>query len=225
MEYRRNLPHIQPQGAMFFVTIRLYGSVPVNLLEQWNSDYNNTNSTDISGKAIKELKTVQQENYFEQLDNYLDTNENGPYFMAEEQIAKIIKEALHYRDGEDYKLICYCIMSNHLHFIIYNLQQPLHIILKEFKSYTGKEAMKILGQMDSLAPARLKNSSSRRCEFQGSTRSSYRFWQQESFDRIVRNRNDMDVKIKYTLNNPVKAGLVNHWKQYKWTYCRPEFLE
>jgi hypothetical protein len=35
----------------------------------------------------------------------------------------------------------------------------------------------------------------------------------------------MAEKIKYTLNNPVKAGLVDDWKKWEWSFCRPEFLE
>jgi hypothetical protein len=41
-----------------------------------------------------------------------------------------------------------------------------------------------------------------------------KFWQPESLDRIIRDRNDLAEKINYTLNNPVKAGLVktaNEW--------------
>ena len=34
-QYRRNLPHIQPKGATLFVTFRLYGSIPISVLEEW----------------------------------------------------------------------------------------------------------------------------------------------------------------------------------------------
>jgi REP-associated tyrosine transposase len=26
--------------------------------------------------------------------------------------------------------------------------------------------------------------------------------------------------IKYVLNNPVKAGLVDDWTKWKWSYCK-----
>jgi hypothetical protein len=32
--YKRNLPHIQPIGATFFVTYNLFGSLPAPLLEK-----------------------------------------------------------------------------------------------------------------------------------------------------------------------------------------------
>ena len=36
--YRRNLPHIQPPGATFFVTFHLAGSLPQSILKQWRSE-------------------------------------------------------------------------------------------------------------------------------------------------------------------------------------------
>lgn len=52
-----------------------------------------------------------------------------------------------------------------------------------------------------------------------------KFWQPESFDRLIRDANDLDQKIKYVLNNPVKAGLVKHWKDWLYSYCDKNFIE
>jgi len=51
------------------------------------------------------------------------------------------------------------------------------------------------------------------------------FWQKESYDRLIRDRNDLAEKIEYTLYNPVKAGLVDDWRDWQFTYCKDEFLE
>jgi len=223
-EYRRNLPHIQPQDAMFFITFRLYGSIPIAKLDYLKTTYQNINTTDISGKPLKQLKQNQQEEYFLAFDEFLDTNPNGPYYLANHEIASLVCDSIKHRDGKDYKLVCFCIMSNHVHMIIYKLANPLHIVMKELKSFTGKEALKIL--KDNEAPnrtakrlLRLENSSEQ------ALRVPSKFWQPESFDRIIRNRNDMAEKINYTLNNPVKAGLVATVNEWKWSYCRSEFLE
>jgi len=50
-----------------------------------------------------------------------------------------------------------------------------------------------------------------------------RFWQEKSFDRVVRNREDLGEKINYVLNNPVKIGVVSHWSEYKYNYIHPDF--
>lgn len=214
-EYRRNLPHIQPQGGMFFVTFRLQGSIPLSKLSEWNNLYKMTKTTSDEGVVDKTLKLEQQENYFLNMDEYLDKTSNGPYFLNNLSIANIVAEAIHYRDAKDYTLVCFCIMSNHVHLIMYNLKKPLSVILQELKSFSGKEAMAILKRM----------SAEELSKYKAHGALNKRFWQAKSFDRLVRNRNDMAAKINYTLNNPVKAGLVSHWKQWKWSYCIPQYVD
>ncbi len=51
------------------------------------------------------------------------------------------------------------------------------------------------------------------------------FWQHESFDHVVRDRAEFGRIINYVLNNPVKAGLVNHWQDWKWNYCRASLID
>ena len=220
-EYRRNLPHIQPQGGMFFITFRLFGSIPVSVIKKLSETYENENTTDISGQPIKDLKQAQQENYFLAIDDYLDNNPNSPYHLANPEIAQLVYDSIIFRDGKDYKLVCFCIMSNHVHMIIYKLDKPLDKIMQELKAYTGREANKLIGQGQrsdaSLVGVELQSRSNT------TSSMSSKFWQAESFDRIIRDRNDMSNKISYTLNNPVNAGLIETWKEWKWSYCRSEF--
>jgi REP-associated tyrosine transposase len=39
-------------------------------------------------------------------------------------------------------------------------------------------------------------------------------WQKDYYDHILRSKENLDVHIKYVLNNPVRSGITNHWKQY-----------
>jgi hypothetical protein len=44
-------------------------------------------------------------------------------------------------------------------------------------------------------------------------------WQDESWDRIVRDQAEFDEKLQYMLNNPVKRGLVEDpWTYDGWYY-------
>lgn len=43
-------------------------------------------------------------------------------------------------------------------------------------------------------------------------------WQEESFDRVVRSSESLDAKVAYILENPVRRGLVDNWRQYKWIW-------
>lgn len=195
-EYRRKLPHIQPDNAVYFVTFNLKGALPkpivAALSEQQKSVVQNT-------QISKSAKLKAAKNYFEEINDLLENSLNGSHVLKEPKVANVVAESIHYLDGTDFKLICFCIMSNHVHFIAYKLQKPLHKIMQSLKSYTARECNKVLNR-------------------QGG------FWQREYFDRMILDRNDLHKKIQYVLNNPVKTGLVNNWQAYTYNYCRPEFV-
>lgn len=196
-EYLRKLPHIQPQNAVFFVTFNLRGAMPSHVIDKLNDDYESIQcNLDKSSKIKKEAF----DNYNDQINDVLDKGEYGPHWLKNHNVAKVVADSFHYLDRKEFKLICFCIMSNHVHFIAYKLIKPLNKIMHSLKSYTANDCNNILKREGA-------------------------FWQREYFDRIVRDRNDLSDKIKYTINNPVKAGIVNHWAEYPFNYCRPEFLE
>lgn len=43
-------------------------------------------------------------------------------------------------------------------------------------------------------------------------------WQAESFDRVLRSSESLDVKVAYVLANPVRAGLVSVPAEYRWVW-------
>jgi REP element-mobilizing transposase RayT len=43
-------------------------------------------------------------------------------------------------------------------------------------------------------------------------------WQEESFDRVVRSSENLDAKIAYILENPVRQGLTRDWHEYPWIW-------
>jgi putative transposase len=43
-------------------------------------------------------------------------------------------------------------------------------------------------------------------------------WQQESFDRALRKEEQMDEKLIYILENPVRAGLAKNPLDYRWLW-------
>jgi len=186
-EYRRRLPHIQPENAVYFITIRLAGTLPKSLIETLN---NQLESEKFTAKA--------KQKYFDEIEEFLDYEKEGPTYFKQKEIAQIVIDSLHFYDNKEFKLICFCIMSNHVHFIAYRFKKPLFQLLKNLKTYTATQANKILDRKGN-------------------------FWQREYFDRIVRDRNDLDQKIVYIINNPVKAGLIDSWEKWPYNYCHPNF--
>jgi hypothetical protein len=43
------------------------------------------------------------------------------------------------------------------------------------------------------------------------------FWQQESYDRLVRDREEFESIWNYIEQNPVRAGLVREAGEYRWS--------
>ncbi len=43
-------------------------------------------------------------------------------------------------------------------------------------------------------------------------------WQEESFDRALRQKEGLDAKIQYMIHNPVRSGLVAATADYHWTW-------
>ncbi len=108
----------------------------------------------------------------------------------------IVLECLQFGHGRDYDLISAVVMPDHVHCII----QPA-------------EAAK--GQWVDLGRIlrAIKGVSARRINQLLSTAGSV--WQDESWDRIIRDEDEMNGKLAYMMHNPVKAGLVERPEDYE----------
>src|SRR5437867_10714237 len=91
--YRRNLPHIQPAGATFFVAFRLDGSLPQNVVRQWNRERKwlahlaRTNAT-----YHDQVKGDFEKAWFKKFGLLLDGAAVGPVWLNDERIASIVAE-------------------------------------------------------------------------------------------------------------------------------------
>ena len=209
--YRRNLPHYQPKDAVLFVTTRLHGSLPKEKLKALKhfkqKEQLRLDNLNVSEEILDKEWLQSYEVYFKKFDDALHQESNDIHWFKDDRISQIWLDALLYFDNQRYKVICSTIMSNHVHFILYKLDRSLFKIMKSIKGYSARQANKVL--MTTI-PNRKKGAS---------------FWQEESYDRCIRDRKELQLKIRYVLNNPVKAGLVKHWKDWKWNYIHSDFLK
>ena len=207
--YRRNLPHIQPPGATFFVTFHLAGSLPRAVLQQWKGEKCQLDGVEDITFDQKQKQRDWERQWFRKFEKTLDNAQSGPLWLKDDRIAKEVAESLHYRDGKVYRMDAYCIMANHVHVVFAPLAlQPaghaqtnnlryntLASIMQSLKGYTAWNANRLLGR-------------------------SGAFWHHESYDRSVRNTNEWQRIVTYVLNNPVKAGLIKDWQEWRWSYYR-----
>ena len=202
--YRRNLPHIQPEGAIFFVTSRLANSLPMDVVEKLRRerDVIDAELAKITDKYERAEKAyLASRRLFGKWDKALDSSSTGIMYLSNVQVAKLVADSLHFRDGKVYELIAYCIMPNHIHIVFMPLEESkgkyysLSKIMHSLKRHTAREANLILGRAGS-------------------------FWQHENYDHFARDEAELERIIKYVLYNPVKANLVKEQTDWKWSYCK-----
>ena len=201
--YERNLPHIQPPGAILFVTFRLAGSLPGAVLQRLREE---AARVEVELAALEDEDERRQRAYREQRclfgkwDNMLDGATAGPQWLKDECVAREVCDSLHHRDGNVYNLDCFCVMPNHVHVVFAPRPaenggyRALSSIMHSLKRYTAGRANEILGREG-------------------------QFWQHESYDHAVRDAAELGRIRRYVCNNPVKAGLVDDADDWPWTYC------
>lgn len=211
--FRRKLPHIQPRDSMFFVTFRLYGSLPavvmINRREEYEAElYLSKIEARKNGESID--PSLNQRYYFERFDEMLEKYSGSPKYLQYGDIAQTVIDSIEYWNGKRLTAVYYCMMPNHVRIVIdigdYPVAQfqnkpsyRLSRIMETLKGYTAKSANKILLRTG-------------------------RFWQKESYDHVVRSGNELNRIIQYVMNNPVKSGLVKTPEEWKWTYINKKYF-
>jgi REP element-mobilizing transposase RayT len=127
-------------------------------------------------------------------DQRLDQVSTGPHWLKVEAIAACVADTLRY--GAEslhlYDLAAWVILSNHVHILI-EPHAPMARITKTIKNYSAREANRILD------------------------RTGQPFWQNESYDRVVRNAKEFAEILKYIEFNPVSAGLADAPEWWRWS--------
>ena len=118
---------------------------------------------------------------------------HGACWLRDERIAGQVEDALLHFDGVRYRLLSWVIMPNHVHALIETTPGfPLEAVVHSWKSFTAKQVNKILGR-------------------------SGQVWEEDYFDRYIRDENHLSTVVDYIEQNPVKAGLVDTSSDWRWS--------
>lgn len=205
--YRRRLPHIHPEGRIFFITFSLVNAIPVDVLERLKAE----REQELCQVSPAQYYTIQKK-HFGKYDAWLDRCENSPRWLEKAEIASIVANEIQRMKGERYSLIAYCIMPNHVHLLL-ELLSPIKA------QHDGRTAKYPLTDTLRL----LKGRTARACNL--AVHRDGQFWQHESYDHFVRDEAELGRIIAYILHNPVKAGLVKEWGEWAFSYVSPDFGE
>jgi putative transposase len=170
--YRRSLPHWRQNGATYFLTCRLADSLPGHLVAQLEQLQKS-----LLAHADDPASFLQADReYFRQMKGYLDMG-HGECWLKQPEMADIVNAAYRHFDGERYELGESCVLPNHTHILVRPLPgYELEDILHSWKSYTAKQINAAMGEKGTV-------------------------WQEESYDRLVRDSLELARTERYIRNN------------------------
>lgn len=197
---RGYLPHWECDQAIYFVTFRLADSLPQELLARLRQERAILNRVLLPGSAgvppasssssfpvntaADEKRALKLNAILKKAEQYLDEG-RGVCYLRDPRIAKVVSDVLHHFNEDRYRLYAWCVMPNHVHVLFSPRgEHTLETILHTWKSYSAKEANKLLGRTG-------------------------HFWQHEYFDHLVRHEASLEKIIQYIEQNPQKAKLEN----------------
>jgi REP element-mobilizing transposase RayT len=202
----KHLPHFDAQDDVIFITWRLAFTLPAQLLAELNA---------MKAEFERKLESIPTQYHYQhkarhqqQIFNHYD--EGISHFQLQHcdltapENAQILTDILHSYHGVKYELVSYCIMSNHVHVLLKpKLKSPgqFHKISEIVQSIKSFSALRIHQQ-------NLENG---------------RFWAYDYYDRTMRNSKHLHDTIRYIMENPVKAGLVDAPEKWKWSYLNPDW--
>ncbi|HEV2200476.1 MAG TPA: transposase [Bryobacteraceae bacterium] len=147
----------------------------------------------LSGNRVFPPANLTSGESFRAVDKLLDQARTGPLFLKQKELAQMVVAAI--RDGEmrlsRYELHSYVVMPNHVHLLVTSLVANANW-LGPLKGFTGSKANGILKRTGA-------------------------FWQDESYDHLIRNAEDFSGVRRYIENNPVAAGLVARPEDFPWS--------
>ena len=131
---------------------------------------------------------------FAAMDRLLDEVCGGPFYLRQPAVADMIVEAIQYNADilKHYVLHAFVVMPNHVP-LLATPAMPLPNLTKSLQGITSKRANAMLSM------------------------TGNSFWQEESYDHLVRHEREFEKIRNYIEENPVRAGLAREAREYRWS--------
>jgi REP element-mobilizing transposase RayT len=204
---RNNQPHIQPYGATFFVTMMAHDAIPGAELDRLRSE-RDTALASLSRYSNRKEKRKIQEDYENSIEKLLHAKKNQEYPFRTRETQAVVSTRLQQYNHLYYILDAACIMANHLHLLLdFSVQIP-----------DDWDGISTIDGYISLATviARIKGGIT--YDYNTLMKRKGTLWAKGYYDRYIRNQIHFSTVFNYIIQNPVKAGIVERWKDYPGTY-------
>lgn len=198
---RGYLPHFDSPQVAQSITFRLADSLPQEKLRAFEQEL-----------ASRDFdKSAQQRERRRQIEEWLDAG-MGSCALRHPAMAAEMEETLLKFDGDQYRLLAWCIMPNHVHVLIAP-SAPLGKIVQSWKSFTGRWALERWAELGLRGPG--EDDPGR----DGPGKNGA-FWMREYWDRYIRDADHYQQTIRYIHQNPVKAELCAAPEDWRWSSAR-----
>ena len=179
--YYRRMPHWRQDGATYFVTCRLADSIPqeqLRALKYWRETWERSHPEPRSEKDWKELARE----ITRKTEAWMDEGYGECVFGKPELAAEMSRSLLHFQN-QRCLAPCFAVMPNHIHAVMKPLGGfELEDVLQSVKRFVSRKVNSALSRRGTL-------------------------WEEESYDRIIRDEEHLFRVIQYVGRNPAKAGL------------------
>ncbi|HUG20560.1 MAG TPA: transposase [Planctomycetaceae bacterium] len=194
--YQRHLPHWRQDGATYFVTFRLIDSLPqekLDFLKRIRTEWERTHPAHHNEADW----TALAREITTRAEGWLDEG-YGVCHFRERKWADELKERLFHFQEDRYLISCWAIMPNHCHLVIRPFDdEPLEDLVGAMKRHSARRI-------------------NRELSLNGAV------WEQEFYDRIIRDEEHLWRVIQYIGRNPRKSGLQHEEPWRRWMH--PEWI-
>jgi putative transposase len=188
-----NLPHWYQPGVTYFVTFRTEDSIPAAVARLWHqrrAEWLRRNGVDGRDPkwraAFAELPRELQCDFHETFSReYLESLDRGlgACVLRRAELAKIVADSLQHFDDDRYLMGDFVVMPNHVHLLVCLFgESEIEATCSSWKMFTATRINRQLGRKG-------------------------RFWQEESFDHLVRTPEQFRAICHYIADNPRFARL------------------
>jgi len=196
----RRLPHWAQAGTMCFITWRTGDSIPRDVVKRWIAERNalllsqgiRVNDGGIGERGMHWKQLVErlppaahwkvQCDMTDQFEQHLDAC-HGACLLRRRELATIVGDSLQRFDGDRYELTDFVVMPNHVHVLVaFRDEETMLKQCAGWKRYTARQINEAIG-------------------------ASGEFWQEDSFDHLVRGPEQFGHYRRYIAENGRRANL------------------
>ena len=181
-------PHWYQPGVSYFVTFRTEDSMPVEVSRRWyaqRADWLQRHGISMANRNWREqldrldvaLRREFHETFSRQYLEALDKG-YGACVLRQKELSQIVAKSLLHFDGVRYHMGDFVVMPNHVHLMVCLLgETDIEAQCTSWKRFTAKQINQEL-------------------------QDKGRFWQEESFDHLIRSPEQFEAIQRYIAKNP-----------------------